>query len=352
LVSGRPDGSLGLEFGGQYIVNSTRTEVAFYEVQMNPDRPTGDRTNEKKLADQPKTIYAELKEKLENKRWVAAILLVSAILGGATALIKNVGDISALFNKSHVEIDAATKYLADNSPEVRIIGANRIAEIGIQTQRAAQESIAVLTTFLSRESRILDKPRQSQERADVVAALKALGKILESANEKNWSVARPRLEKLDFSGLDLSGLFLRGVVIVDTSFERAVLSHADLSETEMINVRLDRAQAQAIKLTGARISSSCMEEMDLTSADLRLLESRSSDFNSAALASANLSGARLRNTSVGNADFRNCDLSSTDLSEALEIVEGQLEKAASTKKAKLPDPLYRRSNLSVCGRHG
>lgn len=307
---------------------------------MEPREPTNsDRTA------QSKTRYAEIKTKLENNRLVVGILLVVTFIGGATTVVKNIDSIISYFSEPVVAIETATKNLADASPEVRIIGAHNLAKIGVKNKAGAEQALSVLVTFLQRE-RSANKVRQPEERADVVAALQALGKIVEAADKQNWLSERPRLEKLDFSDLDLSGLYLHKVTIVDTSFERGVLNNANLSEAELINVKFNRVQAQEISLHNAQIRSSCFEEANLTNGDLRSLKVSSSDLNSSVLTGANLSQAQLNNTRVANADFGNSDLSAANFSGALEIVPGQLEKARNHEGI---NPLpFQRSTLSVC----
>ena len=324
-----------------------RNKAAQILGQPNSEQPTS----------QPKTLYAEIKAKLENNRWVVVILLASVVVGGAAAFVKNLGEIVALFRGPETAgletvIATAAKNLADASPVLRINGAQDLERVGKKSKDLAGRCISELRAFLEREANISGTVRQPRERDDVGAALKALGVILETADKKNWQVKKPDLEKLDLSGLELSDLYLRGVLITDTSFEESVLRRADLSQTKLYNVRFDRAQAENVKLNGAQIRWSCMEEVDLTAADLRFLVSEDSDLNSAVFEDADLSGARLYHTRVANAKFKNADLSSTDLSDALEIGKGQLEKARTTQGAKLPDPLYKRLTLAACGPRG
>jgi uncharacterized protein YjbI with pentapeptide repeats len=315
--------------------------------QPNSEQPTS----------QPKTLYSEIKAKLENNRWVVVLLIASVVVAGAAAFVKNLGEIAGLFRGAdpaglETLIAAAAKNLADASPVLRINGAQDLERVGKESKDLAGRCLSELKAFLEREANISGTVRQPQERDDVGAALKAFGVILETADKKNWPVKKPDLEKLNLSGLDLSDLYLRGVSITDTSFEEAVLSRADLSQAKLYNVRFDRAQAQNVKLNGSQIKWSCMEEVDLTGADLRFLDSEDSDLNSAVFEDADLSGARLYRTRVANAKFKNADLSSTDLSDALEIAKGQLEKARTTQGTKLPDPLYKRLTLAACGPRG
>jgi uncharacterized protein YjbI with pentapeptide repeats len=298
---------------------------------------------------QPKTLYRKVKAKLKEKRWVAGVLLTGALVGGAFAFINNIGDIAGLFSAPEAAIDTAARDLAGPSPELRVIAAKKLARVGMKTEDTAEKSILVLTTFLHHNGKIPSNTRHSQERGDVAAALQALGEILRNADKKGWVVKRPYIERLNFSGFDLPGLYLRGISISHTSFEDAILSDADLSQATLSNVRLDGAQGQKLNLSGTQIKWSCMERMDLTNADLHSIESWDSDFNRAILEEANLSGARLRNTNVAYANFGGSDLSSTDLSDALEVGKDQIEKARSTRGAKLPERLYKQSKVSVCG---
>ncbi|HET8669508.1 MAG TPA: pentapeptide repeat-containing protein [Candidatus Saccharimonadales bacterium] len=317
---------------------------------MKPDHTIETEREKLQPAVQSETLYSQIKTKLENKRWVAVILLGSVVTGGVVAFLKNVKDLGELLRGSDNDIEVAAKNIGDSSPEVRIIGVKKIVEIGGQNKDRAEKTIAVLTAFLHGKAKIgADETRRPQEHADVQEAVRSLGKILETSDKNNWSVKRPRLEGLDFSGLDLSHLYLRAVVIVDSYFDKALLDYADFSQAEMLNVRFDGARALGIKLNGAQIKSSCLEEVDFTSAELRSLLTWSTDLNSASLEGSYLSGARLQNTRLANANFNRADLSSVDFSEALEIVTGQFDKAVNTQSAKMPDPLYRRSTLSVCG---
>ncbi len=288
------------------------------------------------------------RSKLET--WSKRVALVAAVIGIIISLFTLRDKIKETFfvNGSHPTIEIAAKNLADSSPELRTLGSQQLAEVGMKTLKDAEHSISILNTFLHREAAKAQGAQQTQQRADVLDVLRALNGILKNADNKRWVVRKPVLEKLNLSNLDLSNIYLRGVRISETSFEGANLSNADFSGATLVVVRFDRAQAQGAKFIGVTIENSCMEGIDLTKADLSSAAVNNSDINSAILVEATLHEAKLLNTRVADADFRDSDLSSADLSDAREIKRGQLDRAKNVDSAQLPDPLYKQSRLRVC----
>jgi uncharacterized protein YjbI with pentapeptide repeats len=176
----------------------------------------------------------------------------------------------------------------------------------------------------------------------------SLSTILRDADGRAFNVRKPEFSGLILATLDLSDVYLRGVSFSGTSFEDAILDGADLSKTLLVDVRFVRVSARGLKLTSAQVRASCFEEAILEGATLDFLETSSSDFNSAVMKGSNLRSAKFENTRLANVNFEGANLIETDLSSALELTEQQVSRAGNLNRAKLPNPIYLKSHLSVC----
>ena len=134
--------------------------------------------------------------------------------------------------------------------------------------------------------------------AALLSAAPALAECTDPAQPKvNW-------RRCYFDGRDLGGVDLSGAMLRDTTFQRAKLKVANLSEADRYRAKFVSADLPQVNFAGARLI-----EADFTRADLTGAVFREADLRNAKLVNAVLKGADFTGARLGGADLRHADLS-------------------------------------------
>ncbi len=140
------------------------------------------------------------------------------------------------------------------------------------------------------------------------------------------SLADYKLSGIDFSGSELSGVVFdratvehctfnnahlnfvhaHGTQFIESTFEKAHLAYADLTESELSRIHLREADLHQAKLIRAKLSNATLVKVDLHHAEL----------TGAQLPHANLTDANLSYADLTNADLEGAELTRANLREA------------------------------------
>ena len=102
------------------------------------------------------------------------------------------------------------------------------------------------------------------------------------------------------------------LVLQNKDLSGAVLSHANLSKTDLM-----RANLQGVSLDHAVIDRARLQEADLMGANLTMVQGIKANFQEANLAGVRFRGAELLRADFSNANLEKADLSGTELGRAI-----------------------------------
>jgi uncharacterized protein YjbI with pentapeptide repeats len=163
------------------------------------------------------------------------------------------------------------------------------------------------------------------------------------------SFDNPHGSVIPLDGADLSDANLRGPSkYLRFSLDNAVLSGANLRDSDLYSAglrgaRLDYADLSGANLSGADLTNNAvLNNVHLTGANLRHgfmtgVDLRGADLRGADLRNALLDGADLEYANLSDTVLRGADLSGVDLSGAERWTEEQLKTAASLEGATMPN---------------
>jgi uncharacterized protein YjbI with pentapeptide repeats len=131
----------------------------------------------------------------------------------------------------------------------------------------------------------------------------------------------------DLSGADLTGAYLFSANLTGAELSLAKLTDANLNSADLTGANLNHADLNgadlfAVNLTGADLNHADLRAAGLTDANLTGADLRAADLTGAHLYGANLTGANL-----GGAHLTGANLTGADLSEALNLIQRQLDAA-------------------------
>ena len=139
----------------------------------------------------------------------------------------------------------------------------------------------------------------------------------------------------------LSGASLNNAILRRADLTKAKLSGADLSEADLARANLSMADLTKAKLSGADLTEANLARANLARANLSGANLSGTDLSGANLSGANLSGANLSGTDLSGTDcsrlsIDSARLQSANLSTAVNLTQGQIDKAYGNSETKLP----------------
>ena len=179
---------------------------------------------------------------------------------------------------------------------------------------------ALLELVIGRRERL--RQRLDEEAAGIRTRKTELIALLGSAVH---DVALPAAEELSRRGW-----------LSDGSVRGANLFGADLTGADLVLARLDHVDLSRANLSGADLCHADLSGANLTSADLSGAFLEETMLQGATLTGVNLSGANLSGAFLSDAALGGANLKRATLRGA-EVVEEQLDQAASLEGAMLPD---------------
>ena len=220
----------------------------------------------------------------------------------------------------------AIEQLGSDKLDVRIGGIYALERVARDSARDHSVVMEVFTAFIREHSRDEwpgGRERDRSTRADVQAAVTAVGRRNAERDILPVNLAGADLSGADLSGADLVGARLTGATLARARFSTDInsagiadvfavadLSGADLRDADLRGARLPRANLYGVlgdpNLAGA----------DLTEAKLSANLSNA-DFTRAWLTDADLSGAMLFKAVFTGADLQRANLAEANLTEAI-----------------------------------
>jgi uncharacterized protein YjbI with pentapeptide repeats len=195
----------------------------------------------------------------------------------------------------------------------------------------------------------------SLPRADIKATIKATVAVL----ARLLVLREPRgedplqLVPVELDGTDLKEAnfhVINHVVNLErASFQEALLSKANFSDTNLFYAYFERADLGKANLLGANFGSGHLREANLEQADLRETNLTFADFRNATLREAELYGANLTQADLRDAVLQGADLrdalfggtllQGADLRDTTHLTQAQLEQASGDQNTRLPPGL-------------
>ena len=136
-------------------------------------------------------------------------------------------------------------------------------------------------------------------------------------NLKGISFQRADLSKAIFSGSDLTGSNFGNAVLEGVDLTGTNLSNAELPSANLSKCTLDNATLRNSVLKSANLKNSSMKEIDLSDADLENVDLTNCNLLKANLRNAVIIGADLRSAKLQNADLRNTRMEGIGLNDAV-----------------------------------
>jgi uncharacterized protein YjbI with pentapeptide repeats len=280
-----------------------------------------------------------------------ALALVAMVLGFIayliTKLVPQQAALQATTLGEGLKIEQIVTELESPSVIKRLLAISQLDKVAPANEGEADNLVRVLEAFINRRAAFSQTPPEPHQTQDIVKAFASLSTIL-NANAKSFNIRPPEFKGLDLSSLDLSGVYLRRASFFNSTFDDAILDGSDLADALLMDVQFSHVQARNVILFSARFRHICAEESIFDNSNLSAIEASSSDFNGTSFRKSNLSAARFDNTRLSFAALDGANLTQTDLTSGLGLTEQQLQMARFTETAKIPNPLYIRSRLSVC----
>jgi len=151
------------------------------------------------------------------------------------------------------------------------------------------------------------------------------GAVYSQCDESNWQdyynsedhiMVRCNLREADLSGAILSGANLSDSDLRNVNLTGAILSGANLSDSDLRYVNLTGANLTGADLSGANLRKANLRKANLRNANLTRAMLNKADLSGADLSGANLSGAILERTNLTGADLSGAILSGANLSDS------------------------------------
>jgi uncharacterized protein YjbI with pentapeptide repeats len=120
----------------------------------------------------------------------------------------------------------------------------------------------------------------------------------------------------DLTDADLGFALLSGAVLTNANLTNANLGGADLTKARLLGARLTRAKLGRTVLTNADLGIAELTNANLSEADLTGANLTGADLTDAHVTRANLTGANLTNANLGGADLRGADLTNANVTAA------------------------------------
>lgn len=246
-------------------------------------------------------------------------------------------------------IAANAQRLSSALSSERILALTDLSKIDLTSESKAESLVRLLENHIARRAADRRTDNSNDVRAELSSAFRALGHALRQSDQRGFNYQRPEFSQLDASMLDLSGVYLAKAKFTDSKLVDALLDRATLAHVRMVGVQASGISAQHADLSSAVLQQTCAEEANLEYADLREAVLRSSDLNNSNLSRANLTSAVVDNSRLSLASLKEANLSKIDLSGALEMTESQIAQGINSATARVPNPVFRKSNLTICG---
>ena len=110
-------------------------------------------------------------------------------------------------------------------------------------------------------------------------------------------------QSCNFDRQDLKLVDITGAKLRDTSFKRADLAGATLSNADAFRAKFISAKSSKVKFDGARLAEADLTKADLTGASFRNADLRRARLFRAVLRGADMTGANMRGADILKADF-------------------------------------------------
>ncbi len=249
-------------------------------------------------------------------------------LGGVAALYGLVVARRRLDIQQKTQITESTSRAIENLSHkdvaIRMAGVSMLERIAIENKNELEWIYRILKDFVDERATSDDEMpdpeeiKPSKDRADILLAIKALGRIFSDEERKD--------KRLNFSKLDLRGLSFRrakfqnayfySAKLQGTIFDYTNLQGANFTNAELKNAGFNQANLQGANFTNAELEDTCFTEGRLQGANFMNAKLQYALFDS-----ANLQGTVFRDAKLENAIFVHAQLQGADFSDA------NLEKA-------------------------
>jgi len=252
----------------------------------------------------------------------------------------------------------AIDQLGNESLEIRLGGIYALQRIANESKEDYDPIVEVLTAYIRNKSSRTSG--FSLPRADIKATIKATVAVL----ARLLVLREPRgedplqLVPVELDGTDLKEAnfhVINHVVNLErASFQEALLSKANFSDTNLFYAYFERADLGKANLLGANFGSGHLREANLEQADLRETNLTFADFRNATLREAELYGANLTQADLRDAVLQGADLrdalfggtllqgaglKGADLRDTTHLTQEQLEEAIGDETTRLPNHL-------------
>ncbi len=179
--------------------------------------------------------------------------------------------------------------------------------------------------------------------------------ILKRADLKWASLKRTRLQKANLKGVELLGANLELAELQGANLEKAGLVSANLELAKMQGSRLTGAYLQGANLKEAELQGANLEKAGLVRANLELAKMQRSTLTDAYLQTANLKGANLKGANLEGANLEGANLKEAELQganlEKAGLVSANLE-LAKMQRSTLTDAYLQTANLKGANLEG